>query len=188
VFRIGAASGEIVMQPKPGGGYDIAGTTIARAVRLEAKAQPGGLLVDRRTFEALGPEGQQLYGQELMVAGKRDEVFAAHAWLPYADGPKDAAFFTKQSKEAAPEPSLRGYFGIDKRREVLAHFKRLKSHEYFDLIFLLEIPIGQRPAETLNLDQQKTQVLRWADEYGKLDLLLDVLSELTEPESAVRPS
>lgn len=187
VFRIGAASGEIVIQAKPGGGFDIAGTTIARAVRLEAKAQPGGLLVDQRTFEALGPEGQQLYGSEQRIAGKRDEVFVAHAWQPYEDGPKDAAFFTKLGKEAALEPIPRG-FGIDKRREVLARFKRLKSHQYYDLIFLLEIPIGQRPAETLNLDQQKTQILKWAEEDERLDRLLDELRELTEPKGAVRPS
>jgi class 3 adenylate cyclase len=38
VFRSGAASGEIFMKRKPGGGYDIAGSTVARAVRLEANA------------------------------------------------------------------------------------------------------------------------------------------------------
>lgn len=187
VFRIGAASGEIVMLSKPGGGFDIAGTTIARAVRLEAKANPGGLLVDHGTFEALDHESRQLYGSELRIAGKRDEVFVAHPWQVYAEGPEDAAFFTKLGKEAAPEPIPRG-FGIDKRREVLARLKRLKSPQYYDLIFLLEIPIGQRPAETLNLDQQKTQLLKWAEEEEKLDVLLDVLRELTEPESAVRPS
>jgi class 3 adenylate cyclase len=186
VFRIGAASGEIVMQRKAGGGFDIAGTTIARAVRLEAKALPGGFLVDQETFEALGPEGQQLYGPKQVVAGKRDEVFVAHAWQSYEEGPKDARFFTKLSKEAAPEPIERG-FGIDKRREVLEHFRRLKSNQYYDLIFLLEIPIGQRPAETLNLDQQKTQVLKWAEESDKLDLLLDELRKLAEPEGSARP-
>ena len=73
VFRIGIASGEIVMVEKPGG-VDIAGTTIARAVRLEAKAQPGGVLVDKTTFEALETDQKQHYGPKETVAGKRDEA------------------------------------------------------------------------------------------------------------------
>jgi len=186
VFRIGAASGEIVMQPKPGGGFDIAGSVIARAVRLEAKALPGGLLVDQKTFDALGPEGQQLYGPTQMVTGKRDEVFAAHAWQPYADGPGDAAFFIRQKEESSPEPITRR-FGIDQRREVLERFGQLKSHQYYDLIFLLEIPIQHRPSDTVSLAQQRTQILKWTEEDGKLDLLLDELRRLTEPASAVRP-
>lgn len=186
VFRIGVATGEIVMRPKRDGGFDIAGAVIARAVRLEAKAQPGGLLVDQRTFEALGPEGQQLYGSKQMIAGKRDEVFAAHAWQPYPEGPKDAAFFIKQKQEAAPEPIKRG-FGTDQRREVLERFGRLKSHQYYDLIFLLEIPIDQRPSDALNLARQRTQIVNWTEENKRLDFLLDELRRMTEPPDAVRP-
>jgi len=187
VFRIGAASGEIVMQPKAGGGFDIAGSVIARAVRLEAKAQPGGFLVDHETFEALGREGQALYGPKEMIPGKRDEVFAAHAWQPYDEGPQDAAFFIKQKQEASPEAITRR-FGIDQRREVLERFGRLKSHQYYDLIFLLEIPIDHRPSDVLNLTQQRTQIVKWAEEDERLDLLLDELRSLTEPGGAVRPN
>jgi class 3 adenylate cyclase len=186
VFRIGVATGEIVMRPKRSGGFDIAGSVIARAVRLEAKARPGGLLVDQETFEALGSEGQQLYGPKQMIPGKRDEVFAAHAWQPYVDGPKDAAFFIKQKQEAAPEPIART-FGIDQRREVLERFGRLKSHQYYDLIFLLEIPIDQRPSDTLSLVQQRSQILKWAEEDKRLDFLLDELRRMTELPDAVRP-
>jgi len=179
VFRIGVASGEIIMQPKPGGGFDIAGTTIANAVRLEAKARPGGLLVDNVTFEALQPEQKEYYGPKQIVAGKRDEEFEAYAWQSNPDGPEDAAFFTGQAgKETTPEAET-GEFGGDKRRQVLEHFKRLKSHQYVELIFLLEIPIGQRAADTLNLDQKKQQVLTWAEENEKLDSLLEALTELT---------
>lgn len=99
VFRIGAATGEIVMKPKPGGGYDIAGSTIARAVRLEAKATPGGFLVDQATFEGLPPTQKLLYGPKQIVAGKRDEEFEAYACQLNADGPKDAVPFS-----TAPQP------------------------------------------------------------------------------------
>ena len=36
VFRIGVATGELVMERKATGGFDVAGMTIARAVRLVA--------------------------------------------------------------------------------------------------------------------------------------------------------
>jgi len=178
VFRMGVASGEIVMVEKPGG-FDIAGTTIARAVRLEAKAQPGGLLVDKATFEALETDQKQHYGPKETVAGKRDEKFEAYRWQPNAEGTKDAAFFTDQAKKSAPESKDR-YSGPDRRRAVLTSFKGLKSNQIFELIFLLEMPIGQRPSNTINLDQQKEQILRWADENDKLELLLDVLGELID--------
>ena len=42
------------------------------------------------------------------------------------------------------------------------------------------MPIGQRPSTTINLDQQKEQILRWADENEKLELLLYVLGELID--------
>ncbi len=102
VFRIGAATGEIVMEPKPGGGFEIAGTTIARAVRLEAKAHPGGFLIDQATFDALPPEQKGAFGEPQTVPGKRDEVFTARATQPNANGPQDAAFFTAQAPKATP--------------------------------------------------------------------------------------
>jgi class 3 adenylate cyclase len=180
VFRSGAASGEIVMKPKPGGGYDIAGSTIARAVRLEAKALPGGFLIDKATFDALPPERRHQYGAKQIVRGKRDEEFEAYPAQLNVDGPSDVAFFTREPKMSPATGEVTGEFGSNKRREVLAYFNGLKSHQYVELIFLLEIPIGQRPAETLNLDQQKAQVLKWADENDKLDSVLQVLRELTE--------
>jgi class 3 adenylate cyclase len=177
VFRSGAATGEIAMHPKPGGGFDIAGTTIARAVRLEAKAQPGGFLVDEATYQKLPPKEQGQYGLKTRVAGKRDEEFEAYACQLNKDGPKDVATLMPQ-KETAHEEVTRE-FGRDKRRQVLSYFEGLKSNQYVELIFLLEMPIGQRPAQNLNLDQQKAQVLKWTDENAKLDTLLEVLQELT---------
>jgi class 3 adenylate cyclase len=104
VFRMGAASGDIIMEEKPGGGYDIAGMTIARAVRLEAKAQPGGILVDELTFEALSEEQKQRYASKEIVEGKRDEEFEAYACLLNPDGSKHAAYFISQ-KETLTSPA-----------------------------------------------------------------------------------
>lgn len=187
VFRIGAATGDIVMQSKPGGGFDIAGMTIARAVRLEAAAKPGGLLVDEATFEALALEQMRQYGSKQRVSGKRDEQFEAYFSQLNADGPEDATFFTRQGKIESESEVATREFGRNKRRQILTLFKGLKSHQYADLIFLIEVPIGQRPTDTLNLDQQKAQVLKWADENAELDSLLEALAELTELENKDRP-
>ena len=102
IFRSGMATGDIVMKREPGGGFDMAGTTIARAVRLEAKAQPGGLLVDEETFEGLTAEQKGLYASKTRVAGKRDEVFDAYACQLNPEGPKDAAFFSGLTKDPVP--------------------------------------------------------------------------------------
>jgi len=180
VFRSGAASGEISMKRKAGGGYDIAGSTIARAVRLEAKAVPGGLLIDKTTFEALPPETQRHYGSKQIVSGKRDEQFEAYAVQLNPDGVRHAALFSGGDEPNVREESTVNRSSGDKRRQILTAIKALKAHQYLELVFLLEIPIGQRPAETLNLDQQKGQILNWADENQRLDLVLQVLEELAE--------
>ena len=99
VFRCGAATGEIVMQPKLGGGFDIAGITIARAVRLEAKTIPGGLTVDEATFNSLPADQKSRYGAKESISGKRaEEQFAAYSCQLNADGPKDAAFFNAHAR------------------------------------------------------------------------------------------
>lgn len=186
VFRSGAATGEIVMQPKPGGGFDIAGTTIARAVRLEAKAQPGGLLVDETTYENLSVDQKRQYDAKTRVTGKRDEVFDAYARQLNSNGPDDAAFFTNQARKG-PLPDIAKEPSRSSRQEVLARFKQLKTHQFAELIFLLEISIGQRPPDTLNLDEKKNRLIQWADENKQLDTLLEVLRELTGPEGAPSP-
>jgi len=177
VFRMGSATGEIVVKSKPGGGFDIAGSTIARAVRLEAKAEPGGLLVDQKTLDTMAASQKALYGPKHSIAGKRNEKFDAFACLLNPDGPQDASFFSPAKKEVE---DVKQQFGRDNRREILHRFKLLKPNQYIELVFLLEIPIGQRPQETLNLDRQKEQVIRWAEEDAGLELLLETLRELTD--------
>ena len=186
VFRSGAATGDIVMQPRPGGGFDIAGTTIARAVRLEAKAQPGGLLVDEATYENLPEDQKRRYDAKTQVTGKRDEVFDAYPCQLDMNGPQDAAFFTNQPRKESPLETAKGSNRAP-RQEVLARFRQLKPHQYAELTFLLEIPIGQRPPDTLNLDEKKGRFLQWADENHRLDVLLEVLHELTAAEGALSP-
>src|SRR5436309_3184019 len=57
---------------------DIAGASIAYAVRLEGACNTGEVLISADTYAALDPEAQKEYGPEEVVRGKRDEVFRAH--------------------------------------------------------------------------------------------------------------
>ena len=71
-FRMGAATGAVLIMPEE---RRIVGTTVARAVRLEAAADKGEILIDTETYEALPPDLKKLYGPEEIVPGKRDEQF-----------------------------------------------------------------------------------------------------------------
>ena len=71
-FRMGAATGAVLVIAEE---RRIVGTTVARAVRLEAAAEKGELLIDTETYDALPEEIKKFYGEEEVVAGKRDERF-----------------------------------------------------------------------------------------------------------------
>jgi class 3 adenylate cyclase len=138
VFRVGVATGELVMERKATGGFDIAGMTIARAVRLEAKARPGEVLCDRATFDDLTAEQQKGYAGPETVAGKRDETFEAHRCVLNPDGVKDAAFFTEQTNGAGKLENVAAKVGPSAPSSALAMWmKRLdfllveqaKAHE-----------------------------------------------------------
>ena len=89
LFRMGAATGDVMVWPRPGGPVEMAGVAIARAVRLEAAARPGELLVDAPTYVSLPPALGALYGGEEVVRGKRAEEFAARRCVmnPEVPGP-----------------------------------------------------------------------------------------------------
>jgi class 3 adenylate cyclase len=76
-FRIGIATGDLVLESIDTT-RKMAGSVIARAVRLEAAANIGEILVDTDTYAALPREIQARYGAEERIAGKRDEEFPAH--------------------------------------------------------------------------------------------------------------
>jgi class 3 adenylate cyclase len=74
-FRMGAATGEIEFDEEK---RRIIGTTIARAVRLEAASERGTILVDRATFEALPGEIKAVFGPPRIIRAKRRERILAH--------------------------------------------------------------------------------------------------------------
>jgi adenylate cyclase len=71
-FRMGAATGIVLIMPAE---RRVFGTTIARAVRLEAAAEIGQLLVDLPTFDAMSDEIKETYSSVDIVRGKRAERF-----------------------------------------------------------------------------------------------------------------
>jgi len=96
LFRMGAATGKIAVRPRPSGGFEFGGVIIADAVRLEAAARPGELLIDRLTFKGLTPSYRQHYGEEEKVQGKRQEIYHVRRW------PRDSAATTDGARAASP--------------------------------------------------------------------------------------
>jgi hypothetical protein len=151
-FRMGAATGEVTLRPRPGGGFDMAGITIADAVRLEAATTPGTLLIDLATYKALPPGLQAAYGEEVVVRGKRDETYRARRCVldPDAAEPPAAA--------PAPKPPPAG-----DRRAILGLMDRVYPEAALDrLMFLLEMPIANQPARALTHADRCQGVLTWA--------------------------
>jgi class 3 adenylate cyclase len=75
-FRVGIATGDLAIETN-GAVKRMAGSVIARAVRLETASNVGEILVDTETYAGLSDQQKSLYGPEEMIQGKRNEVFAA---------------------------------------------------------------------------------------------------------------
>ena len=75
-FRIGVATGPLAIETNRGA-KEMAGSVIARAVRLEAGGNIGEILVDTKTYAGLSDHQKAQYGPEESIGGKRDEMFPA---------------------------------------------------------------------------------------------------------------
>jgi class 3 adenylate cyclase len=93
-FRMGAATGVVRFLPE----RRIVGTTIARAVRLEAAASKGQLVVDVETFEALPDQLKNFYGAEETISGKRDERFRGRRCTFVAVPPENVVLKVAESE------------------------------------------------------------------------------------------
>lgn len=150
-FRTGAATGNIDIRPRETGGIDIAGVTIANAVRLEAAARPGELLIEAATYAGLPDRLKLEYTTEEIVPGKRDEVFRAHrcALCPPPAAP-------------APAPAKVNPTTID-RRALLGFLEKLYPQDRLArLIFLLGMPIGDQPSVRQTHNARVMEVVNWA--------------------------
>lgn len=126
VFRIGISTGEIAVDPNTGAP---AGMAISRAARLEAKSDPGGVLIDSESWHAASTEQQALYTGPEDISGKRDEHFEAYRAQIDPDGIAHAAYWTdiKQQPAAgvafgatADEIPTRPFAGASRRQLIFA--------------------------------------------------------------------
>ncbi len=156
-FRMGAATGNISIRPRSNGANEIAGITIANAVRFEAAARVGQLVVDTVTYAALPPDLQREYGDEEQIKGKRDEKFTVRRTVMVAD--------------VQPDPH------VPTVASVLELFDQLRPKDQLTRVMLLiAMPKVDRPAETLTITQRVNAILDWSvempDGLKKLDEVL----------------
>lgn len=76
-FRVGVATGDVSTTANAESSREHAGITIADAVRLEAAAEAGEILMDAASYADLSQDFRRLYGPEEIVRGKREESFRA---------------------------------------------------------------------------------------------------------------
>lgn len=170
-FRMGAFTGDIHRRPRPGGGYEVAGEAIGNAVRLEAAARPGELVVDVRTWEALPAELKLMYGSEEVVPGKREERFRVRR-CALNPRPEDARKTVTCSSQ--PEPS-------GDRRRIYELFQSLDPVYLDRVMFLMNMPVGRQPSSLLSPDSRRDEILRWASSSSQrlkeLEATLEYLLE-----------
>src|SRR5262249_39078052 len=142
-FRTSAATGEILLFPRAGG-CEVGGVTVIEAIRLNAAARPGELLVDAATYAALPPELQHAYGLQERVRGRRDETFLAYRSVLGPQGVKG------------------GPLGWVRNR-----LKRLTEGQLQRLMILTDMPPSYRPPPTLPSPQKRARVWRWAQASGR---------------------
>jgi TolB-like protein/Tfp pilus assembly protein PilF len=98
IFRVGISTGEIAVDPNTG---SPAGMAISRAARLEAKADPGGVLIDSESWSAASGERKAAYHGPEDISGKRDEHFEAYRAQIDPDGKAHAAYWVDTKSEIA---------------------------------------------------------------------------------------
>jgi len=160
-FRMGAATGDIDVREKEGR-REIAGVTIANAVRFEGAARVGEIVIDVATYDALPDALRKFYGEEEEVKGKRSEKFRARrcAMIPNETGTE-------------AEPTVAGVLGL---------FDQLHPRDQLHRVMLLiSMPAEHRPADTLPVARRQDQILDWAvGRSGGLKLLAATLRDLIE--------
>ncbi len=160
-FRIGAATGEVLLHRQSDGSYTAGGEVISQAVRIEAGARPDEFIVDEATFNGLPEQQQARFGPFEELRGKRNEVFRV-ARLSFA---------------SPPSPSSQGTDGRQRKlRSVLELFRKLNDNmdSLTEVIFLLDrLPKAKHPSGSPSFNDWRAVILKWAaiDEANLNDIL-----------------
>lgn len=105
-FRIGVSTGELAIEERDGR-RQMAGSVIARAVRLEAAANIGEIVVDEDTYSDLSPDLQMRYGDTEQIAGKREERFKARRCVVVSNtGIGEVGILAKPRSASHTNPAL----------------------------------------------------------------------------------
>ena len=115
IFRVGISTGELATDAATG---LPAGMAISRAARLEARADPGGILIDHESWVAELAMKDLFTGPE-EIAGKRDEIFEGWRAQIDPDGAKHAAYWTDAKKGDGHNGiggTDTGLFGLSRRQ------------------------------------------------------------------------
>jgi class 3 adenylate cyclase len=174
IFRAGAATG-VIAQLHAEGIEEFGGLAIMHAVRLEAAAKPGELLIHAKSHELLPPDIQCLYGPKILVRGKSAELdIPAHR----------ISFYTGPGGDG-PTPSPGGDSPAPTIDEILLLFDKLNPPDQMKMIYtMIGIPEDHRPPATLSLQERKAATLDWAAAApGGLKLLRDCLLQLIQRQS-----
>ena len=177
VFRTGAATGEIYLQSIASGGFNFSGITVADAVRLEAQAKPGELLIDNATFFLLPDSLKHRYHSEEEVRGKRNEVYKAHRYTIDPEAPK-------QLKVLKDDYSSRTSFGTgDEFEDSSKIWDLLEALEHLcnfsgaikRIMLAMSMPVPLRPPDTLPCAEQSLKLFEWVQATNKVENLKNVI-------------
>jgi class 3 adenylate cyclase len=174
-FRIGIASGDIHID-RSGSGRSLAGMTIVTAARLEAKAPPGGVLIDASTRIMLAVKQADCFTGPETITGKRGETFDAWRWQVIGTVPDD------QQDATLPTTDITRLINMDRASLMATIHARACAlrREQFDLLILMSgIPNDRAPSPQANLAHQANELIRWASEAPEgLGELLEVVNSV----------
>jgi class 3 adenylate cyclase len=185
LFRMGGATGNIVVNRRDSGISGIAGSAIADAVRLEGAAEPGQLVVDLRTYADLPNDLQAAYTVEDDVVAKHGQKFRVRrANLDATAKDMMKMFGTRKEKtehaghagrmeQAADRLSAGGEdkLGLVTALESLAYPEFVLDH----VMIAIEMPFGMRPGREVKHGMRCVEVINWCEHANKLETLKRIL-------------
>lgn len=152
-FRIGAATGEIALVQRDDGTRDAAGMVLVAAVRLEAAAGPGQLLVDQATYDAFPADLRRYYSDAETIPGKHGAMYTGHRCVMVAEAEVDGSPDRPVSPAEAPGD----------RRAILEMMDAIYPDAVIEeLIFLIEMSPEDQPPPRLTVRERRAAVLQWA--------------------------
>lgn len=166
-LRVGIATGEVAIDTEATQGNGLGGMAITRAARLEAKADPGGVLIDAQTWSAVADLLLRApYNGPEPIPGKHaGEAFDAYRarFNPLPSPPADIARAERRALVERIDRDSRRVTGV-------AQVQMLEER--------LQIPHRRRPPDTLDIERRLAGILTWASREERLADMADHLQAI----------